>query len=139
MLQSERWLSFQSGPGEVLFFVRATNNQNTEGYLTYNDEVLNVGGAMNTKTGMFTAPTTATFQFSSSASCKYCQMHVYHNGVASFYFHPSYDPDQSNVDTGSISWVMKMEQEDTMQIYLDSSNNLQSTANYPTTLSGKVV
>ena len=58
MLLSERWLSFQLGPGDVLFYVQDTSGQQDPGsdsWVTYNTAILNKGGNMNIDDGIFTA------------------------------------------------------------------------------------
>ena len=89
-------MSFQSGPGQVLFQVQDTSGQqNTFGYITYNEILENEGGHMNIDDGIFTAPHQGIYEFNFSTSCVTCQLRVEKNGVESFYFQPSSDADTS--------------------------------------------
>jgi len=105
---------------QVYFAVYRSSSSDTHftGYLTYNNEVENVGNHMNLGTGIFTSPVRGTFQFTLSATGYSSDgnfVGVYVNGQKIFRIFSDRN------DYGSInhSWFLSLNQNDQVQLKVE--------------------
>ena len=81
---------------QIHFYVKRKNSFNAKNAIPDFEEVrLNIGGAMNPKTGIFTAPRDGLYHFTFAANGNALDIHLQHNennvahGITDYYTHTS--------------------------------------------------
>eukprot|EP00096_Caligus_rogercresseyi_P007452 TRINITY_DN2530_c0_g1_i3.p1 TRINITY_DN2530_c0_g1~~TRINITY_DN2530_c0_g1_i3.p1 ORF type:complete len:368 (+),score=120.03 TRINITY_DN2530_c0_g1_i3:169-1272(+) len=123
-----------SKPLSVLFDAYRTEDydEGGEGYLTFSGLRVNLGGGMDTKSGIFTAPLPGVYSFTihvCTADHSKALLSLRHNGnqVASFY-DQNHESNHKNSMVGQ-SIILDMESGDRVQVYLFTNTGLLDKKN----------
>ena len=127
---------------KVIFGVmkKTSNSGNVKGKITFSEEIIDVGGGFDLRNDVFRTPISGAYRFtfsgqSGASKNEYTGIQIKKNGVRTLDIYD--DNEQGDVNNLSYTWLMKLRQGDTLELY--SLNHLYVFSYNPLTFTGELI